>query len=306
MDRPAPSGADDLAERRSRIAALPPLREVIAAADLAPKKSLGQHFLFDLNLTDKVARAARQPGSPVDAPLLGETVVEVGPGPGGLTRSLLSAGATVIAVEKDQRALRALEPLAAAASGHLTLVSADALSVDWSTLAPQGAIICANLPYNVATPLIVGWLTAEPWPAWWKTAAVMVQREVGQRLVAPPGRADYGRLAVLAGWRTHASTAFDIAPSAFVPPPKVWSSVIRLDPRPDAADIAAKALSAVTAAAFGQRRKMLRSSLKSLPGEIAPEALLEAAGGLSPTARAEELSVENFIALAAAYTSLSG
>ncbi len=286
---------DGLSALRQRIDALPPLREVIAAADLAPKKSLGQHFLLDLNLTDKIARAARVAGTPADAPLAGAVVVEVGPGPGGLTRSLLKAGARVVAVEKDARAATALGPLLEAAEGRLDVRIADALTADWTTLAPPGAVICSNLPYNVATPLIVGWLTDGPWPPWWHSATVMVQREVADRMAAAPGSDAYGRLGVLVGVRAFATAAFDVPPAAFVPPPKVWSTVIRLDPKP--ADAPVAALSAVTAAAFGQRRKMLRSSLKPL-GDA--EALLSAAG-LPPTERAEQLTVADFVRLAEVY-----
>ncbi len=282
-----------LAARRSRIDALPPLREVLAATGFTAKKSLGQHFILDRNLTDKIAASARAPGADPDAPLSGQTVVEIGPGPGGLTRSLLRAGATVIAVEKDRRAAEALAPLVEAADGALTLVIDDALAADWTMLAPQGAAICANLPYNVATPLIAGWLTG-PWPAWWSSATVMVQREVADRIVADTGADAYGRLAVLTGARAFATTLFDVSPAAFVPPPKVWSSVVRFDPKPDAGDVPVKVLEKVTAAAFGQRRKMLRSSLKSL-GEA--EALLEAAG-IPANERAERVSVEDFVALA--------
>lgn len=292
---------DGLSARRKRIADLPPLRDVLGANDLAPKKSLGQHFLFDLNLTDKIARSVRLKGASPDIPLAGRTVVEVGPGPGGLTRSLLVAGARVIAVEKDQRAIAALAPLADAAAGALQLLERDALDMNWAHHVPAGALICANLPYNVATPLIVGWLTSDAWPSWWAGAAVMVQKEVAQRIVARPGDDAYGRLGVLAGWRSYASIAFDVAPSAFVPPPKVWSSVVRLDPRADAAPVSPRALSAVTAAAFGQRRKMLRSSLKSLAGVQDPAPLLAAAGSIAPTARAEELSIDDFVRLANAY-----
>jgi 16S rRNA (adenine1518-N6/adenine1519-N6)-dimethyltransferase len=286
---------DTLAALRARIDALPPLREVIAAADLAPRKSLGQHFLLDLNLTDRIARAARVAGAPQDVPLAGATVVEVGPGPGGLTRSVLKAGARVVAIEKDARAAAALAPLVAAAEGRLAVEIADALTADWRRLAPDGAIICANLPYNVATPLIVGWLTEGDWPPWWGSAVLMVQREVAERMTARPGGDAYGRLGVLVGVRAHATAAFDVPPTAFVPPPKVWSTVIRLDPKPGAAPMAA--LSAVTAAAFGQRRKMLRSSLKAL-GDA--EALL-AAAGLAPTERAERLTVAEFVRLAEVY-----
>ena len=280
---------------RERLAALPPLREVLAATGFTARKSLGQHFILDMNLTDRIAAAARRPGADAAAPLLGETVVEVGPGPGGLTRSLLRAGASVIAVEKDRRAAEALAPLVDAAGGRLTLHIADALETDLGALAPAGASICANLPYNVATPLLTGWLTESPWPAWWAGATVMVQKEVAARIVAEPASEAYGRLAVLTGARAFASAAFDVSPSAFVPPPKVWSTVVRLDPRPDGASVPVKTLERVTAAAFGQRRKMLRSSLKVL-GE--PEALL-AAAGIAANERAERVDVAGFIRLAA-------
>jgi len=280
---------------RARIDALPSLRETVAAGELSARRSLGQHFIFDLNLTERIARSARMPGAPADAPLAGETVIEIGPGPGGLTRSLLKAGGRVVAVEKDARAGAILAPLVEAAEGRLSLAVADALATDLSALAPPGALICANLPYNVATPLIVGWLTTTPWPPWWKAATVMVQREVAGRLAAPPGTTDYGRLAVLAGVRARASAMFDVSPSAFVPPPKVWSTVVRLEPRPEAADVPMGELGRVTAAAFGQRRKMLRSSLKALTDD--PERLI-AAAGLSPTERAERLSLEDFVTLA--------
>ena len=288
-----------LAGLRERIDALPPLREVVAEG-LPARKSLGQHFLFDLNLTDKIARTARAPGAGTDAPLAVTTVVEVGPGPGGLTRSLLKAGATVIAIEKDQRAGEVLGPLVDAAEGRLTLVTADALATDWRSLVPAGATICANLPYNVATPLIVDWLTG-PWPPWWTSATVMVQREVADRIVAAPASADFGRLSVLTGARAFATSVFDVSPSAFVPPPKVWSSVVRLDPKPETG-VPLKALERVTAAAFGQRRKMLRSSLKALTAE--PEALL-AAAAIDPTQRAERLTIDDFIRLAHAWDGLS-
>ncbi|MBJ3776669.1 16S rRNA (adenine(1518)-N(6)/adenine(1519)-N(6))-dimethyltransferase RsmA [Acuticoccus sp. 2012] len=282
---------------RRRVDALPPLREVLSGG-LTAKKSLGQHFLFDLNLTDKIARAARVAGAPPDAPLAGATVVEVGPGPGGLTRSLLKAGAEVVAVEKDARAAAVLAPLQEAADGRLTVHIADALTADWRAIAPEGAVICANLPYNVATPLLVGWLTEGPWPPWWASATVMVQREVAGRMVGAPGRDDYGRLGVLTGVRCHASAVFDVPPTAFVPPPKVWSTVVRLDPKPEAADTPIGALSRVTAAAFGQRRKMLRSSLRSLVSD--PEALLGDAG-IAPTERAERLELRDFVRLAEIY-----
>jgi len=286
---------DALAAIRGRIDTLPPLREVVAAGEFGARHSLGQHFLFDLNLTDRIARAARLPGASADAPLAGETVLEIGPGPGGLTRSLLKAGARVVAVEKDARAGAILAPLVDASDGRLSLVTADALHADLAALVPPGALICANLPYNVATPLLVGWLTASPWPPWWRAATVMVQKEVAGRIVASPGTSDYGRLGVLAGVRARAASVFDVAPAAFVPPPKVWSSVVRLEPRAEAADVPMGALGAVTAAAFGQRRKMLRSSLKALGRD--PEALLRDAG-IAPTERAERLGIEDFVRLA--------
>jgi 16S rRNA (adenine1518-N6/adenine1519-N6)-dimethyltransferase len=268
---------------------LPPLREVIRRHGLTAKKSLGQNFLLDLNLTARIARAAE--------PLENITVVEVGPGPGGLTRALLALGARrVIAIERDQRAIAALEEIAARYPGRLEIVAGDALSVDVREhLGPERARVVANLPYNIATALLVDWLTAEPWPPWYDALVLMFQREVAERIVAKPGSKTYGRLSVLAGWRTEAKILFDVARTAFVPPPKVTSSVVRLDPRPVPLACDAQALQRVTEAAFGQRRKMLRQSLKSLGGDAA--ALLEAAG-LEPTARAEEIPVEGFVALA--------
>jgi 16S rRNA (adenine1518-N6/adenine1519-N6)-dimethyltransferase len=268
---------------------LPPLRDVIRRHGLTPKKSLGQNFLFDLNLTTRIARAAE--------PLENITVVEIGPGPGGLTRALLALGARrVIAIERDQRAIAALEEIAGRYPGRLDIVAGDALAVDLlEQLGPERARIVANLPYNIATALLVGWLTVEPWPPWYDSLILMFQREVAERIVAAPGGKSYGRLSVLAGWRTEARILFDVAPSAFVPPPKVTSSVVRLTPRqvPLACDSAA--LQRVTEAAFGQRRKMLRQSLKTLGIDTA--ALL-AGAGIEPTARAEEIPVEGFVALA--------
>lgn len=284
----------ELQALRHRLAQLPPLRDVISAAGFGAKRSLGQHFLLDRNLTEKIAATARPSCADPDAPLLGMNILEIGPGPGGLTRSLLHAGARVVAVEKDARAAEVLAPLVAAASGRLTLHIADALSVNWQSLVPPGTTICANLPYNVATPLITGWLTTDPWPPWWASATVMVQKEVATRMVASAGEGAYGRLSVLTAARTHATAAFDIAPTAFVPPPKVFSTVVRLDPRPEAADVPTNALEKVTAAAFGQRRKMLRSSLKGL-GDA--EGLL-AGAGIAPTERAERIPVAGFLALA--------
>ena len=268
---------------------LPPLREVIRRHGLTPKKSLGQNFLFDLNLTARIARAAE--------PLENITVVEIGPGPGGLTRALLALGARrVVAIERDQRAIAALEEIGARYPGQLEIVAGDALRLDpRDQLGPERARVVANLPYNIATALLIGWLTAEPWPPWYDSLLLMFQREVAERIVATPGSKSYGRLSVLAGWRTEAKLLFDVAPSAFVPPPKVTSSVVRLTPRPVPLACQSIALQRVTEAAFGQRRKMLRQSLKTL-GVDAGALLSEA--GIEPTARAEEIPVEGFVALA--------
>jgi 16S rRNA (adenine1518-N6/adenine1519-N6)-dimethyltransferase len=268
---------------------LPPLREVIRRHGLTPKKSLGQNFLFDLNLTTRIARAAE--------PLENITVVEIGPGPGGLTRALLALGARrVVAIERDQRAIAALEEIAARYPGRLDIVAGDALSVDpRDQLGPERARVVANLPYNIATALLVNWLTIEPWPPWYDSLLLMFQREVAERIVAAPGSKSYGRLSVLAGWRTEAKILFDVARSAFVPPPKVTSSIVRLTPRQEPLSCDSKLLQRVTEAAFGQRRKMLRQSLKTL-GVDAMALLAEA--GIEPTARAEEIPVDGFVALA--------
>ncbi|SFU29926.1 16S rRNA (adenine1518-N6/adenine1519-N6)-dimethyltransferase [Methylobacterium sp. 174MFSha1.1] len=269
---------------------LPPLREVVQAHDLLPRRSLGQNFLFDLNLTGRIARSS--------GPLEGVTVVEVGPGPGGLTRALLMHGAAkVIAVERDPRALPALAEIAAHYPGRLEVVEADALAFDPRPLIGDGpARIVANLPYNVGTPLLTGWLTSEAWPPWWESLTLMFQREVAERVVADEGdRANYGRLGVLCGWRSQATILFDVPPSAFVPPPKVTSSVVRLVPRAEPLPCRVRALEAVTGAAFGQRRKMLRQSLKAATPD--PARLL-AAAGIAETARAEEVPVEGFVAMA--------
>lgn len=275
----------------SAIDDLPPLREVIRRHDLVAKKSLGQNFLFDLNLTARIARA----GGSLD----GVTVLEVGPGPGGLTRALLALGAQrVIAIERDQRAIAALQEIAERYPGRLEVVAGDALTFDPRALVTPPARIIANLPYNIATALLVSWLTAEPWPPWYDQLILMFQREVAERIVASPGSKSYGRLSVLAGWRTEAKILFDIAPSAFVPPPKVTSSVVRLVSRPEPLACDRPALERVAEAAFGQRRKMLRQSLKSLG--LDPLPLLSTAG-LDPTARAEDIPVEGFVALARAF-----
>ena len=271
---------------------LPPLRDVIRRHDLRARKSLGQNFLLDLNLTGRIARAA--------GPLDSVTVLEVGPGPGGLTRALLSQGARrVIAIERDTRALAALAEIADRYPGRLSVIAGDALEMDDAWLAENAPLrIVANLPYNIATPLLIGWLTAEPWPPWYDRMILMFQREVAERIVAAPGSKSYGRLSVLAGWRSRARILFDIAPAAFVPPPKVISSVVELVPLTNPAVCETAALQRVTEAAFGQRRKMLRQSLKSLGVDPAP--LLDAAK-IDPTSRAEDIPVEGFAALARAY-----
>jgi 16S rRNA (adenine1518-N6/adenine1519-N6)-dimethyltransferase len=268
---------------------LPPLREVIRRHDLRARKSLGQNFLLDLNLTSRIARAA----GPLDA----VTVVEIGPGPGGLTRALLATGARrVIAVERDERAIAALAEVAARYPDRLDVLAADALTYDPTPLlAGAPARIVANLPYNIATALLVGWLTVEPWPPWFDRLVLMFQREVAERITAEPGSKSYGRLSVLAGWRTEARILFDIAASAFVPPPKVTSSLVELIPRGAPLPCSSAALQRVTEAAFGQRRKMLRQSLKSLGRDPLP--LLEAAE-IEPTARAEDIPVSGFVRLA--------
>ena len=271
---------------------LPPLRDVIRKHDLIAKKSLGQNFLLDLNLTGRIARAA--------GPLKGVTVIEIGPGPGGLTRALLSHGAAhVIAVERDRRAIAALQEIADRCPGRLTLVEGDALDFDPSPHLHGGPVrIVANLPYNIATVLLTGWLETDPWPPFFDRLVLMFQREVAERLVAKPNTKAYGRLSVLTQWRTQPKILFDIAPSAFVPPPKVTSSMVELVPRPSPEPCDRRALSRVAEAAFGQRRKMLRQSLKSLA--LDPFALLETAG-IKPTDRAEDIPVEGFVRLARAY-----
>ena len=269
-------------------AALPPLREVIRRHELSARKSLGQNFLLDLNLTGRIARAA--------GPLAGVTVLEIGPGPGGLTRALLAEGANVIAVERDERAIAALAEIAEHYPNRLRVISGDALKLDITPYLGKDPVrVVANLPYNIATALLVSWLTAEPWPPWYDRLVLMFQREVAERIVAKPGSKSYGRLSVLAGWRTEAKILFDIAPSAFVPPPKVTSSLVQLVPRAAPLACDRRALERVTEAAFGQRRKMLRQSLKQLG--VDPVPLLEKAG-LDPTARAEDIAVEGFVALA--------
>jgi len=268
---------------------LPPLRDVIAKFDLAAKKALGQNFLLDLNLTARIARAAGAGD--------GGTFYEVGPGPGGLTRALLAQGAgRVVAVERDERCLPALAEIAAAYPGRLEVICGDAMAMDEAALFPTGARIAANLPYNVGTALLVRWLTSQTWPPFWKSCTLMFQKEVAQRITARPGTEHYGRLAVLTGWRATAKIQFDVPKQAFVPPPKITSSVVRLEPRAEPlAPCALADLERVSAAAFGQRRKMLRQSLKSLPAD---PLRLAAAAGVDPTRRAETVPISGFVAMA--------
>jgi 16S rRNA (adenine1518-N6/adenine1519-N6)-dimethyltransferase len=268
---------------------LPPLREVIAAHELSAKKSLGQNFLLDLNLTAKIARLAGD--------LSASDVLEVGPGPGGLTRGLLAEGARrVLAVEKDERCLPALAEIAAVYPGRLEVVCGDALQVDpLAHLTPPIRIV-ANLPYNVGTELLVRWLTPRDWPPVWESLTLMFQREVAERIVAKPGDKAYGRLAILAQWRCDAAIALTLPPEAFTPPPKVHSSVVHLKALPAPRFPAdAATLSRIVAAGFNQRRKMLRSSLKGVAPGI--EDKLNAAG-IAPTARAEEIGLEGWCRLA--------
>jgi 16S rRNA (adenine1518-N6/adenine1519-N6)-dimethyltransferase len=271
---------------------LPPLGDVVRTLQLSARKTLGQHFILDLNLTRRIARAA--------GPLAGKTVVEVGPGPGGLTRALLLEGAErVIAVERDERCWPALEAIAARYPGRLDLHLGDALHVDWRKLMAgiKGRpVIVANLPYNVATLLLVGWLESEPWPPWYSHMVLMFQKEVAERVVAAPSTKAYGRLSVLAQWRTRSRLLFTLKPEAFTPPPAVASAVVEFKPieKPQP-ECLVQSLAKLTGAAFGQRRKMLRQSLKPLVAE--PEALLGAAG-LAATLRGEALSVSDFGRLA--------
>ena len=269
---------------------LPPLREVIHALGLSAKKSLGQNFLLDFNLTRRIARAA--------GPLEGVTVVEVGPGPGGLTRALLLEGAArVIAIEKDERCLPALQEIATHYPGRLDMVSADAREIDYRALGIEPpARIVANLPYSVATPLLIAWLKTEPWPPWFDRLVLMFQREVADRIVAQPGSKDYGRLAVLSQWRTSPRILLTLPAQAFTPKPKVDSALVELVPkRMPEPTCDTTALEKVTAAAFGQRRKMLRSALRKLAPDS--EALLQGLG-IDPSSRAEELGVAQFCRIA--------
>ena len=264
---------------------LPPLREVIARYGLSASKALGQNFLFDGQL---LARIAAVPGDLKD-----QEVLEVGPGPGGLTRALLAAGARVTAIERDQRCIPALEELGAAYPGRLRLIEGDALAINAPALFEGRPHIVSNLPYNVGTALLVGWLSGS-WQPWWQSLTLMFQREVADRIVATPDTSAYGRLAVLAQWRSTARIAMPVHRSAFTPPPKVMSAVVAIRPAGAPAGVDVATLERVTAAAFGQRRKMLRQSLKSVSGALAALDQI----GIDPTRRAETLSVDDFVAIA--------
>lgn len=278
----------------SQIDDLPPLRDVIERHGLSALKSLGQNFLLDLNLTARIARAAGN--------LAGRTVVEIGPGPGGLTRAILAAGAAKVhVIERDRRAIAALEEIAAHYPGRLQITEGDALEVDSAALGDEPPVIMANLPYNIATPLLTGWLSPKNWPPRWTAMVLMFQKEVADRITAQASDDAYGRLGVLCGWRSYATQMFDISPKAFVPPPKVTSTVVHFAPRPEPLPCDQADLEAVTAAAFGQRRKMLRQSLKTLG--VDPAALC-AATGIDPTARAETIPVKGFVDLANAWKAM--
>ncbi len=268
---------------------LPPLREVIASHGLSARKALGQNFLLDLNLTAKIARSAGD--------LVGADVLEVGPGPGGLTRGLLAEGARrVVAIEKDARCLPALAEIADAYPGRLEVLNADALEVDWAAHLTPPIKVVANLPYNVGTELLVRWLTPKEWPPLWQSLTLMFQREVADRIVAQPGGKAYGRLAVLAQWRCEAKIVMSLPPKAFTPPPKVRSAVVHLTALPTPKyEADPKVLERVVAAGFNQRRKMLRAALKGVAQDIEDRIL---AAGLKPTDRAEQVSIEGFCALA--------
>jgi 16S rRNA (adenine1518-N6/adenine1519-N6)-dimethyltransferase len=267
---------------------LPPLREVIARHGLSASKALGQNFLLDEHLLDRIAAV---PGD-----LRDRAVLEIGPGPGGLTRALLRAGACVTAIEMDRRCLPALFELEQAFPGRLRVIEGDALSLDHDALMGESYAVVANLPYNVGTALLVRWLSGERWPPAWSSLTLMFQLEVAQRIVAEPGSGAYGRLAVLAQWRARARLAMKVHRSAFTPPPKVMSAVVHLEPSAMPAGVSARIVERVTEAAFGQRRKMLRQSLKGLPGALGALDTL----GIDPTRRAETLSIEDFVALARA------
>lgn len=278
----------------SQIDNLPPLREVIAAHGLRAKKELGQNFLLDLNLTARIAR--------VGGSLEGVRVIEVGPGPGGLTRALLAEGAReVIAIERDARALPALAQIADAYPGRLTVISGDAMEMNYAALAEGPTRIIANLPYNIATPLLTGWLTTQPWPPFFESLTLMFQREVAERICARPSEDPYGRLGVLAGWRTEARIAFNVSREAFVPAPNVTSSVVHLVPKAVDSTVAVRDLETITKVAFGQRRKMVRQSLKA--SGVAVDGLL-AAAGIKGDERAEDLPISVFLDMARALPGL--
>lgn len=269
------------------MSALPPLREVIARHGLAASKALGQNFLLDEQLLDRIARI---PGA-----LAGETAYEVGPGPGGLTRALLRAGAHVVAVERDRRCIPALAELDTWKPGYLRVIEDDALRID-EAREVSGAHVVANLPYNVGTALLVRWLATAEWRPWWKSLTLMFQKEVAERVVARPDTSAYGRLAVLSQWRSTARLAMNVHRSAFTPPPKVMSAVVHIEPGDAPEGVAIGTVERLTAAAFGQRRKMLRQSLKGVAGGAEAMEMV----GIDPTRRAETLTVEDFIKLARA------
>lgn len=274
---------------------LPPLRDVIETWGLRAKKSLGQNFLFDLNLTTKIARQA---GDLRDKP-----VIEIGPGPGGLTRALLAQGAHVTAIERDERCLPALFSIANHYPQKLRIIHGDALTQDFTALFPQSREkprIIANLPYNIGTQLFLNWLLWEPWPPFYDSMTLMFQKEVAERITANPASCHYGRLSVLANWRAHTRITFDVPPQAFTPPPKVISSIVHIAPNPEPIPCSKLQLEQITKAAFGQRRKMLRQSLKTLGGET----LLKQTG-IEPTRRAETLEIAEFVALAQALERLA-
>lgn len=273
---------------RAPVTALPPLREVIARHGLAASKALGQNFLLDEQLLDRIAAV---PGD-----LDGQDVLEIGPGPGGLTRALLRAGANVTSIERDRRCLPALAELGEAFPGQLKVIEGDALEIPLASVMPGPCHIASNLPYNVGTALLIGWLSGQDWPPQWKSLTLMFQREVADRIVAAPDSDAYGRLAILSQWRCDARLAMKVHRSAFTPPPKVMSAIVHLTPAGMPEGIRSARLEAITAAAFGQRRKMLRQSLKGLPGALAA---LEAVG-IDPARRAETLSVDEFLAVARA------
>ena len=272
---------------------LPPLREVVQRHGLSASKALGQNFLFDGQLLGRIAA--------VPGPLDGAEVLEIGPGPGGLTRALLAAGASVTAIERDHRCMAPLSELGAAYPERLRVIEGDALEVDAPSLFSGRPHVVANLPYNVGTALLVGWLSA-PWAPWWASLTLMFQKEVADRIVAPVGGEAYGRLAVLAQWRSRPRIAMTVHRSAFTPPPKVMSAVVHIVPVEPPAGVELAKLESLTAAAFGQRRKMLRQSLKSLPGAL--DALGEL--GIDPTRRAETVSVDEFVAVARRLSARTG